>query len=73
MLSLCRDKAATMHAIANTGATLMLGQERSREETALAVDPRRRSHGISSAEGMLVTAPLQEFLALATTLQVVLR
>jgi len=49
VLSLCRDKAATMHAIANTGATLMLGQERSREETALAVDPCCRSNGIASA------------------------
>ena len=55
-----------MQAIANNGATLMLGQERAREETALAVDPRCRSNGIASAEGRLVTALLQEFPALAT-------
>lgn len=35
-------KLATIHAIANTGATLTLGQKRSKEITALAVDPRRR-------------------------------
>ncbi len=55
-----------MHTIANTGATLMLGQERSREETALAVAPRCRSK-ISCLLGWgLVTGDDQEFLALAT-------
>jgi len=39
-LSPFQDKAATIYTIANTGAMLLVGQERSRENAALAVESR---------------------------------
>jgi hypothetical protein len=34
-----QGKAATIYTIANSGAMLMVGQERSKEKTALAAEP----------------------------------
>jgi len=38
-LPFCKDNTATIYVIANTGAMLDIGQERSKEETALAAEP----------------------------------
>jgi hypothetical protein len=38
-LSFCKDNAATIYVIANTGAMLDIGQERSKEKTALTAEP----------------------------------
>ena len=39
-VSFYKDMPATIHVIANAGAMLTLGQERSKEDTALTVEPR---------------------------------
>ena len=41
-LSFFKDNAATIYVIANTGVMLDLGQERSKEETALTAEPHCR-------------------------------
>jgi hypothetical protein len=38
-LSFFKDNTATIYVIANTGAMLDIGQERSKEETALTAEP----------------------------------
>jgi hypothetical protein len=50
-----------MYAIANTGATLNVGQERSTEKTALTVDPRCRSHSSCTIGLMRVTGYNRSF------------
>jgi hypothetical protein len=56
-----------MYAIANTGATLAIGHERSRVNTALAVEPRRRiTHYLTDTPQGYSSGSASEFPALAT-------
>jgi hypothetical protein len=61
------DNTATIYTIANTGAMLLFGQERSRVNTALTAEPCCASDSSSRRDTPSPSSSLKEFLTLITT------